>query len=188
MFGISSISKLSVLNKDTIWGVGGYAQYPNAQFRGAIYTTTNGGNNWLYQVPDTNINIFSYYHIQFINKSCGWAYSRSKGIHTKVGGDPLTSIAYTNSQIPKQFNLEQNYPNPFNPSTTINYELQITNYVTLKVFDLQGKEVQMLVNKKQSAGSYSAEFNGVNLSSGIYFYTLFLNGATVDTKKMLLIK
>ncbi len=187
MFGYSYINNFSVLNKDTIWGVGGYAQYPNAQFRGAIYTTTNGGTNWLYQVPDTNINIFSYYHIQFINKSCGWAYSRSKGIHTKVGGDPLTAINPISLEIPKHFKLEQNYPNPFNPTTIINYQLTFNSFVTLRIFDLQGKEISTIVNKKQLAGSHSVEFNATNLSSGIYFYTLQTENFK-ETKKMLLVK
>ncbi len=66
--GITELTKFSVLNKDTIWGVGGAAQYPNLQVRGVIYTTTNGGSNWFYQVPDTTIRLPEYTNIEFINK------------------------------------------------------------------------------------------------------------------------
>ncbi|MCY7362191.1 MAG: T9SS type A sorting domain-containing protein, partial [Ignavibacteria bacterium] len=85
------------------------------------------------------------------------------------------------------FYLSQNYPNPFNPNTKINYELQITNYVSLKIFDVLGNEVASLVNEKQNAGSYSINFDGANIPSGIYFYKLSSGGFT-DTKRMILIK
>ena len=92
-----------------------------------------------------------------------------------------------NTITPDKFNLSQNYPNPFNPTTKINYELRITNYVLLKVFDVLGNEVAALVNEKQNAGSYSIEFNGADLPSGIYFYKLEA-GDFSDTKRMILLK
>jgi hypothetical protein len=90
------------------------------------------------------------------------------------------------------FSLSQNYPNPFNPSTTINYtiasgQLAGNNLVTLKIYDILGREVKTLVNEKQSAGSYSVSFNADKLASGIYFYTLRA-GNFVQTKKMILLK
>lgn len=103
----------------------------------------------------------------------------------------VVSISQNSTEVPLNFTLHQNYPNPFNPSTTINYELKITNYVTLKVFDLNGKEIQTLVNKKQTAGSYSIEFNTSNLSSGIYFYRIEVSNSKENfsqTKKMVLVK
>lgn len=186
--GSSNMRKFSVLNKDTIWGSGGYVIYPNSQLRGVLYTTTNGGSNWFYQVPDTSMHLSSYLNIQFINKSAGWAYTGNKGgIHTKVGGDPLTAVIPISLETPKHFRLEQNYPNPFNPNTVISYQLSVAGVVSLKVYDLQGKEITSLVNKKQSAGNYSVEFNGANLSSGIYFYTLQTENYK-ETKKMMLVK
>jgi sugar lactone lactonase YvrE len=89
--------------------------------------------------------------------------------------------------ITDNFSLKQNYPNPFNPGTIINYELRITNYVTLKVFNSLGKEVATLVNQKQSEGSYSVDFNAANLPSGIYYYSLKTDGIS-ETKKMILLK
>jgi len=83
--------------------------------------------------------------------------------------------------------LQQNYPNPFNPSTSIQYAISSTQFVTLKVYDLLGREVATLVNEEKTTGSYEVEFNGNNLTSGIYFYKLQA-GSFVETKKMVLIK
>ncbi len=100
----------------------------------------------------------------------------------------LTGISQTSSLIPEKFSLSQNYPNPFNPVTKINYELRITNYVSLKVYDVLGNEVFVLVNEKQNAGSYSVDFDGSNFSSGVYFYKLAVDGNIIDTKRMVLLK
>ncbi|MBK9229216.1 MAG: T9SS type A sorting domain-containing protein [Ignavibacteria bacterium] len=89
--------------------------------------------------------------------------------------------------MPEQFSLEQNYPNPFNPKTIINYQLRITNLVKLTVYDVLGHEVAVLVNEKQSAGTYQVEFDGSGLSSGVYFYKIVTNGFT-DVKRMMLLK
>jgi len=89
--------------------------------------------------------------------------------------------------LPMSFQLFQNYPNPFNPKTIINYELRITSYVSLKVYDGLGKEVETLVNKELNPGSYEVDFDGGNYPSGIYFYTLTA-GDYKETKQMLLIK
>jgi hypothetical protein len=89
--------------------------------------------------------------------------------------------------IPISFELNQNYPNPFNPSTVINYSLPVNSDVTLKVFDILGKEVATLVNGNQNAGNYSIEFNAERLTSGVYFYEI-KTADFVDVKRMLLIK
>jgi len=100
-----------------------------------------------------------------------------------------TNINVNSNLIPDEFKLYQNYPNPFNPKTIINYELQVTgeDLVNLKVFDVLGNEVAVLVNEKQNAGSYSVEFDGSNFSSGIYLYTLSTNGIS-NTMKMIMLK
>ncbi|MBN8572021.1 MAG: T9SS type A sorting domain-containing protein [Ignavibacteria bacterium] len=89
--------------------------------------------------------------------------------------------------VPKKFNLSQNYPNPFNPTTRINYELPITNYVSIKIYDINGKVVVNLVNENKQAGYYTLEFNGANLSSGMYFYRIEA-GEFSAVKKMVLVK
>ena len=91
------------------------------------------------------------------------------------------------SEVPQAFTLKQNYPNPFNPSTKINFALPKAGIVTLKVYDITGKEVANLVNQNLSVGTYEYDFNASNLTSGIYFYTL-KTGNFTETKKMMLVK
>ncbi|RKZ00245.1 MAG: hypothetical protein DRQ13_00810 [Ignavibacteriae bacterium] len=99
-----------------------------------------------------------------------------------------------NTTVPTEFSLEQNYPNPFNPSTKIKFTIpSVTlsevegSLVTMKIYDVLGKEVATLVNEEKPAGTYEILFNAMNLSSGIYFYQLRA-GNFVDTKKIVLIK
>ncbi len=90
---------------------------------------------------------------------------------------------------PKEFALHQNYPNPFNPSTLINYNIPQAELVTLKVCNILGKEVAILLNERKEAGRYSTELNAAKfgLSSGVYFYTL-VSGSFISTKKMIMMK
>ena len=93
--------------------------------------------------------------------------------------------------IPVKFDLSQNYPNPFNPSTKINYDLPFESKVSLKIYDMTGREVANLVNATQLAGYYVIQFNVSNLASGIYFYNLIAEGSGksfINTKKMVLLK
>ena len=86
------------------------------------------------------------------------------------------------------FSLYQNYPNPFNPKTIISYELVTSSFVSIKVFDILGKEINELIIKKQNPGKYEIDFDGSALSSGVYFYSMFVNGNRIQTKKMMLQK
>ncbi len=111
--------------------------------------------------------------------------------------DTITTGIFENrNEIPKKFLLEQNYPNPFNPSTIIKYSIPSNTVplsrvnesnVTLKVFDILGKEVAILVNELQTPGSYQVKWNAEDLSSGIYFYQIKVNGWS-DIKKMILLR
>jgi len=102
-----------------------------------------------------------------------------------------TGVEIGGPTTPTGFTLSQNYPNPFNPSTVISYRLSVNGQVTLKVYDVLGKEVATLVNGRQEAGSYNVTFNTNNgtrsLSSGVYFYRLDA-GSFVSTKKLILMK
>ena len=89
--------------------------------------------------------------------------------------------------IPDKFTLSQNYPNPFNPSTTIRFQIPNSSFVNLKVYDILGNEVATLVNEEKSSGSYEANWNASNLSSGVYFCKLQA-GSFVETRKMILLK
>ena len=97
----------------------------------------------------------------------------------------LTSIHDVN--VPGGYYLAQNYPNPFNPSTVINYSVAKAGRVTLKLYNIIGKEVASLVNEYKEPGNYYYELNGKNLSSGVYLYK-FNSGNFVSVKKMILMK
>ncbi|HWA05824.1 MAG TPA: hypothetical protein VG961_04690, partial [Ignavibacteria bacterium] len=119
MIFTSNMTRFCVLNKDTIWGSGGYLLYPNNSVKSIIFRTINGGNNWLFQIPDTSLLPFEQF-VKFTDKNHGWYYSTdATGIHTTTGGDLLwiSAIEQIGTEIPKEFMLYQNYPNPFNPNT-----------------------------------------------------------------------
>jgi hypothetical protein len=99
----------------------------------------------------------------------------------------LTGVEKNPIAIPTKFDLLQNYPNPFNPTTTINYQLPQSGFVTIKVFDILGREVATLVHVNKQIGYYSANFDAGKLTSGIYFYTIRVNNY-IESKKMLLLK
>jgi hypothetical protein len=89
--------------------------------------------------------------------------------------------------LPTKMGLYQNYPNPFNPVTTIKYDLPKDSHVSLKIFELTGREVTTLVKEKKMAGNYSITFDGGHLASGVYFYQL-KSGDFMETKKMILLR
>ena len=100
---------------------------------------------------------------------------------------PLTNVDKNTGLVPAAFALLQNYPNPFNPTTVISYQIASAGKVSLKVYDLLGREVATLVNELKSAGSYTATFNAINLASGVYFYRLQA-GSFTQTKRLVLLK
>ena len=114
-----------------------------------------------------------------------WVGTQKGKVYKYIDG--ATSVSSTN-ETPLQCTLEQNYPNPFNPFTIFNFQLRISSEVTLKVYDITGKEVAMLLNNKEmQAGKHSVTFDATNLSSGMYFYRLSL-GKFFETKKMIAMK
>ncbi len=134
--------------------------------------TSSSPNN--YEFTDRNLNSGKYnYRLKQIDFNGNYEYFNLTG-EVVIGA-------------PEKFELSQNYPNPFNPSTKISYELRVTNYVLLKVYDVLGNEVKTLVNEKQNAGTYEVSFDASDLPSGAYFYKLETTGFA-ETKKMLLIK
>ena len=120
-------------------------------------------------------------HVNFVNKD----------IQILFGSEKDNSIIETNNLIPTEFNLSQNYPNPFNPKTKITFDLPVDAKVKLIIYDMLGKEIIRLVNNEfRSVGRYKVDFNGSNLSSGVYFYKLETEGEKNFslTKRMVLIK
>jgi len=101
--------------------------------------------------------------------------------------EPLVGINPVGSTLPTVYSLSQNYPNPFNPVTKINFALPKQGFVTLKIYDILGRELRTLVNEVKSAGQFSVDFNASEFASGVYFYRLETNGFS-DIKRMMLIK
>jgi len=129
-----------------------------------------------------------------LNDPSNWRASYA--IHGSPGRDdlPSTSVDIPTAGVPSSFVLHQNYPNPFNPTTAISYQLTAPSFVSLKVYDVLGREVAILVNGVQSEGLHEAIFSGAGLSSGIYFYRLSFtplarqSAGGVITKKMALVR
>ena len=191
LFGLSIIEKFSILDSNTLWGVGARGN-TSSGFRGLIYKSTNGGEVWGYQLPDVKtINIGRYSNIDFVNQLNGWAYGTVSGVHTVKGGDTtiyITRINQTGLEIPINFKLFQNYPNPFNPTTTIEFKVKSSKNIKLTIYDIRGSEISVLVNEILNAGEYRYVFDAGSLSSGVYFYSLYADGKFVDTKKMVLVR
>jgi photosystem II stability/assembly factor-like uncharacterized protein len=147
---------------------------------GAILYTTNYGANW---VIDNNTNTWF---------DCLWPDNNSQ-LYCGAGSGQVwystitSGIKQINKSVPDRFYLFQNYPNPFNPATNIRYQLTKSGNVTLKIFDINGKEVNTLLSERQSAGTYEIIWNaGVN-PSGIYFYRLEAENLS-QVRKMILVK
>jgi len=130
-------------------------------------------------------SVKEYSFIDRISGSGNYFY-RLKQID-KDGNYEYSKIVEVNLSHPKTFLLSQNYPNPFNPNTIINYDLPVNSSLTLRVFNILGKEIITLVNEEKPAGRYQVTLDGSNLSSGVYYYQLKTETFT-DTKKLLLLK
>jgi hypothetical protein len=124
------------------------------------------------------------------NNSTEMEYSRNFGAGNGIELielNPVASAADVVTGVPRVYSLEQNYPNPFNPSTVISYRLPASSHVTLKVYDISGRDVAVLVDAERAAGRYTVTWNASDIPSGAYFYRL-TSGGFVETKKMLLVR
>lgn len=126
--------------------------------------------------------------IIFINDKVGWLVCDNGKIFKTTNGD-IVGINENTSIIPTKVELFQNYPNPFNPETTISYSIPKSEHVTLKIYDLLGREVATLVDEYKQAGTYNSKLNTQNfqLPTGVYFYRL-QSGGYSETKKFVLMK
>jgi Secretion system C-terminal sorting domain len=154
---------------------------------GTIGKTTNRGASWeiSYTGGYTTMGI-DMVHPDTAFAVCG---NIAGGQIFKYVSGALTGTINWNSEIPREYSLSQNYPNPFNPSTTIKFSLPKAGVVSLKVFEVSGREVKTLINGLSlNTGVVTYDFDGSELSSGIYFYSLFVDNNRIDTKKMILVK
>jgi hypothetical protein len=139
-------------------------------------TTTNANGVFSFLISDTSVEAVA---VTATNPLAGMTSSFAKlSIRTDVDNKV---------NLPTKFSLKQNYPNPFNPTTTISFSLPSKSFVSLKVFDLIGREVATIVSEEMSAGNYTKQWNAAALTSGIYFYRL-QSGTFTETKKLVLLK
>jgi len=180
-----SISRFCVFDSINLIGINGYKLYP---LRGTalVWKTTNGGNIWGYQEIDSSYHIGFLASMDFINPNTGWAFE-GNGVKTTNGGGIFTGILQKETYV-SNYKLFQNYPNPFNSTSKIKYQILKTSDVQIKVFDIQGREISILVNRKQTPGNYECNFDASNMTSGIYFYQLTADGVMIATKKMIYLK
>lgn len=106
-----------------------------------------------------------------------------RGIEEIIGADNIV----VNVEVPKEYSLNQNYPNPFNPVTKIKYDIPLNGNVSIKIYDINGRLINTLINEYKTAGRYEIDFNGKNLSSGLYYYKIE-SGNFSQVRKMILIK
>jgi len=149
-----------------------------------IFMSVNNGINWINR--NQGFNIAPAVYSLVVANTFIFAGTQNQGVWRREISE-ITETKNYNSIVPENFSLYQNYPNPFNPVTNIKYQIANNKFVSLKVFDVLGKEIETLVNEKQSAGTYEVNWNASQYPSGVYFYRLDANGFT-DTKKMILLK
>ena len=147
---------------------------------GGVYATKDNGGHWL----KVGLDSLMISQMESFGDST-FVLTINRGVNI-INSNNLTGVQ-SSFQRPLAFVLSQNYPNPFNPTTTIRFELPKSLHVSLKVYDILGQEVSVLVNENRSAGVYEMRFDGTNLASGVYFYRLTA-GAFVETRKLLLLR
>jgi hypothetical protein len=166
-----------------------------------VSSVTQNGRSYTDSVFNGSMPIFNGTIV--LNRGYGFVYEEiEQSISSLVGviingvqQGTITTSLYNRLDAPREttpqkatgFKLSQNYPNPFNPTTIISYQLPVSSQITLKVYDVLGREVATLVNERKAAGSYEATFDAGKLASGVYLYKLQA-GEFVSTKKMLLVK
>ena len=169
---------IEMINENTGWIVGDIGQ---------IVKTSNGGTNWRAQIDPGPSPRQALNAVEFNDSDTGWIVGGNGRIYKTTNGGGTVSVQNISSEIPASFSLLQNYPNPFNPRTVISFQLSVVSDVSLKVYDIQGREVQTLVNERLQPGKYETSFDGSGLNSGVYFYRLTTDGFS-ETKRMILLK
>jgi len=155
--------------------------------------STNAGVNWNTDTRLTDNSSYSWYSsIALFGTALYvvWTDNRDGNWEVYFKNNPTGNIMFVNkisSELPVKYQLFQNYPNPFNPVTTICFQCPVSGNVSLKIFDILGKEVATLVNESLQPGTYEVKFDGSGLSSGVYFYRMQTKDY-IETKLMILVK
>jgi len=153
---------------------------------GTILKSTNSGSNFGFQNSQTtqNLNSIFFYLGDNTGYSCG---NNGVILKTTNGGGAIITSVNNNSGIPDEYKLEQNHPNPFNPVTNIRFSISSADITSIAIYDITGKQIEVLLERYLSAGEYEVTFDGSNYASGIYYYTM-RSGKFLKTAKMILVK
>jgi len=167
---------------ETVWD--------NYYLGGSVIFDADGQNSQdNYSQPNTGLPFGKSYIIDQEGNvvSPYFGYNPTGAIHTIYELLENTSIDYPAGEIPDKINFYRNYPNPFNAQTTIQYSLPVVSNVTIDIYDILGRKVETLIDKKRQAGYHQAVWNARDISSGMYFYKIQA-GEFSQTKKMVLLK
>lgn len=176
----SDVWALAINSNDQVFAAAYHEVVPSGP-QGGVYRSTDDGDSWV----NTGLTDPTVLALAINSSGRLFAGTSSGKIFRTV--QSTTGVEKVTTEIPIGFRLEQNYPNPFNPSTTIQFSLLHSGYVTLKVFTFLGEEVASLLSENLQAGKYSTEWNANGMASGVYFYRLQA-GAFLETKKLMLLK
>jgi photosystem II stability/assembly factor-like uncharacterized protein len=183
--GYCWVSDISVAGENNLWGVGARSNYDGYSIS-LIVHSTDGGETWA--LEPSVIFLGTLNRVTFFDADHGWAMGNSWYspvlVHMTTGENGVSPRA---KEVPRRITLYQNYPNPFNATTIIAYDLPHASRVSLRVFDLLGREVIVLNDGMVEAGTHRVTFDGSDLSSGIYFAQL-RTGKFVQTGKMVLVR
>ncbi len=172
----AQLQKIRFVNTEKGWAVG----------LGAMLYTSDGGDHWILDTAAIIPDLFDVFPFVDGDRVSCWAAGTSGSVFFHEG--MLTSARNPDLlDTPEHFLLEQNYPNPFNPVTKIRFVMGDVGYVSLKVYDLLGREVATLVNEKLGPGSYTRQWDPSGMASGVYYYRLRA-GEYVQTKKLILLR
>lgn len=155
-------------------------------YHSGIYTTTNNGANWIQKNEGFTSSQIKSMFISGNLVFCGNIQLSGASVYRRSLNE-LVGIQQTSSGVPESFLLSQNYPNPFNPVTNIEFSVPKSSNVKLAVYDMTGRELEVLVNQNLSVGTYKADWDASKYSSGIYFYTISAENF-YETKRMVLVK
>jgi len=164
---------------------GMYPDSANYNPGGGVFVSTNNGKSWT--AVNSGLPDDEEVRSLAVSGTNLFAGTSGSGVWMRPISEMITGVTGNHDNLPANYSLQQNYPNPFNPSTTIKYSVPKTSLVTIKVYNVLGKEIATLVNEEKSAGNYSVQFTGSKLSSGVYFYRMQAD-SFVQTKKLLLLK
>ena len=161
--------------RSKVWAVGD---------NGNIRVSADTGNTWTGQTGFTTSNLYGIFMLDSIH---GWIVGDNGAISNTLNGGGPIGIQKISSEVPSGFSLSQNYPNPFNPTTNIHFAIPKSSFVKLVVYDMQGREIETIVNENLKAGIYNAGWDASGFASGVYFYKL-ISADYSQTKKMIVLK